>query len=269
MENNKKGNGKRSPKKIPTAAEYDAAWARVKKVEGEDGLTYSFVGTKAICGSPKRITKLPCGRPPANDRNRCYMHGGSSPRGIAHPRYKTGKYSKDVIGMVGNRYEAARNAEALLELSDEIALIESRIGQLLQRTDSAESGIAWRKLKSTHVALIRASKTGDMPQVATKINEIGVIIDKGYGDSVAWDEILRTIAHLRRVGESERKRLTDSNQMMTADQAKSLVAFVINVIRQEAFIIVKDESTAHQLLASISSKISTHISNNKRPVLEG
>jgi hypothetical protein len=45
-----------------------------------------------ICGAKTR-GGAPCQKPPAEGRTRCRLHGGASPRGMAHPRFKHGGYS--------------------------------------------------------------------------------------------------------------------------------------------------------------------------------
>jgi hypothetical protein len=44
------------------------------------------------CGARTRAGS-PCERFPAPGRTRCKLHGGASPRGIAHPRFQHGAYS--------------------------------------------------------------------------------------------------------------------------------------------------------------------------------
>lgn len=45
-----------------------------------------------LCGEKNRQGK-PCRRSPSPGRTRCNLHGGRSPRGKDHPRYKHGYYS--------------------------------------------------------------------------------------------------------------------------------------------------------------------------------
>lgn len=46
-----------------------------------------------LCGARTRAGGN-CRRRPAPDRRRCNLHGGKSPRGAEHPRFKHGRYSK-------------------------------------------------------------------------------------------------------------------------------------------------------------------------------
>jgi hypothetical protein len=59
----------------------------------------------ATCNAKTRAGGLCQNAPMANGR--CRMHGGKSLRGIASPRYKHGRYSKDVLGRLVGEWLAA------------------------------------------------------------------------------------------------------------------------------------------------------------------
>jgi len=70
-------------------------------------------------------------------RNVCRAHGGATPRGIASPHYKHGRWSKDVPTQLACRYEEARQDSELLSLRDEIALIDCQISTVLAQDTGA------------------------------------------------------------------------------------------------------------------------------------
>lgn len=85
-------------------------------------------GAKKKSGSPCRMSAMPNGR--------CRLHGGKSPSGIAHPGFKTGRYSKDIPTRLSKGYQAALSDPDLLQLNDEIRLTDSLMSELLERFDS-------------------------------------------------------------------------------------------------------------------------------------
>lgn len=179
---------------------------------------------RRICGAKTRAGH-PCkGQPMANGR--CRMHGGSTPTGLALPQTKTGRYSKHLPTRLGERYEAALKDPDLLALRDEIALTDADIGRLLAQVeeeppDDPEQFNKWQ----TNQASIRRS-----------IHEL--------------------IENRRRLVETERKRLVDMQQMMTAEQAMMLLAAVEAVIRKH----VDDRNT----LASIGADIARLLDHGTR-----
>lgn len=241
---------RRRPVKLPQE-ELGEIWSKVTQKKGDDGLTYTFnENGKLICGARTK-NGSPCKTSPITGRNRCRLHGGASPRGLAHPRTSHGKYSKDLPSRLALRYEEARTDEELLALREEIAVIDVRLGDLLTRVDSGESGAVWRKIKKTYRDMSRAVRAGNQQEFAELLNEMGQLINRGHGEYAAWNEIFKAVESRRKVTESERKRLTDMKQIMTAEEATHLLSFVVATIRKH----VKDRRT----LASISQEISKYV----------
>jgi glucans biosynthesis protein len=50
-------------------------------------------GDRPLCGARTRAG-APCRKLPAPGRTRCRLHGGASPLGPVHPRFKHGRYSR-------------------------------------------------------------------------------------------------------------------------------------------------------------------------------
>ena len=68
---------------------------------------------------------------PGATKGRCRWHGGKSLRGAEHPMAKHLRYSKYLPEALLARYQEARDDPQLLELRDEIALVDSRLIQLI------------------------------------------------------------------------------------------------------------------------------------------
>src|SRR3954452_17185048 len=97
-------------------------------------------GAKTRSGAPCRTRPMPNGR--------CRMHGGKSLAGAASPAFKTGRHSTYLpVRLLAGYQEAERDPE-LLALRDEIALIDSRLADVLSRVDSGESSRIWRSLNT-------------------------------------------------------------------------------------------------------------------------
>ena len=252
----------KSPAKKTRHDLYEIEGIRVEK--GADGLEYCFeIATgKAICGSKLRNKDRICRQSPLKGRNRCDLHGGSSPRGIASATFKNAKYSKDLSSRLAQRYEDAVRDDRLLELREEIALVEVRVGDLLTRVDTGESGAIWMQVRNSYNDLRKAAAANDQQKFADALNEMGRIIVKGQGDYAAWDEVFKAIGQRRRLVETERKRLVDLQQMMTAEQAMSMLGFVVSTVKGKAYELL-DRSMADQLLSHVTAEINRFISANQ------
>ncbi len=195
-----------------------------------------------ICGAKTRDGD-PCQNPPLAGRERCRMHGGASPAGMASPRFKTGKFSRYLPERLLERYEEAQQDEALLELRDEIALSDARVLDLLSRVDSGESGAIWRKLQK----LWQDYQTADGDEATDILMEIGATINEGAADYQAWDEVNKQVARRQKLTESQRKREVELQQTITAEKAMVLIAQLTEIIRRHV--------TDRTILAAIAADV--------------
>lgn len=158
--------------------------------------------------------------------NVCYHHGGKSPKGLAHPSTKSGRYSKYLPARLAERYEAALTDPDLLALRDEIALTDADVGRILEHLDTDEpTDPEDRKL---WLAVNEANR----------------------------DRLQQLIEQRRRLVETERKRLVDLQQMMTAEQAMLFLSAVVDIVRRH----VSDRN----VLAAITADVDRLIAQRPR-----
>lgn len=174
----------------------------------------------------------PCRNYPIAGRTRCKKHGGATLRGVAHPGFKHGRYSKDLPARMLESYEQAASDPELLNQTQEIALIDARIADILKRVDTGETGANWKLVKTSFAELKAAMKIADHEGVAQAMNTLNKSINKGQLDYVAWAEVIRLTEQRRKVVESERKRLVEMNQYITAQQGMALVAALVDSCRR-------------------------------------
>lgn len=202
--------------------------------------------TKAMqCGAKTR-TGQPC-KTPAMPNGRCRMHGGKHPGGIAAARFKDGRHSKYLPARLSGRYAEAMADSALLELRAEVALVDARLGDLLTRVDTGESGALWTSLGQARRELIAAKQAGALIEQTKWINAILDLIARGHADYAAWSEIGQVLEQRRRLVESERKRQIEMQQTITAEKAMLLIGAILGVIR--------DNVTDRKQLNAISTAI--------------
>lgn len=162
----------------------------------------------------------------------CAMHGGKTPRGMALPQFKTGKYSKYLPVRLQARYQEAIEDPELLSQRHEIALVDSRLSEVMLRVNTGESGKLWIELKEINKQIKEAKKAGDSSTAFALINELHSLIDKGHQDYRQWEEIIGLLESRRKLVESERKRLVELNQFITTEQATTLIAALLASVKQ-------------------------------------
>lgn len=182
------------------------------------------------CTAHSKRTGERCKAQAVTGRTVCYHHGGAIPRGRALPQTTHGRYSKHLPTRMLATYEQASQDAELLNLRADIALLDARLADLLGRVDSGESGTLWQELRTAWKTVKRAPDAEDAAAIA--FAELGPLIERGYQDTQAWGEIGRIIEQRRKLAESERKRLVEMQQMMTAGQAQLLIARLYDVVTQ-------------------------------------
>lgn len=185
---------------------------------------------KDTCGA-KTKAGTPCKNAPVKGRTRCRLHGGATPRGMANPNTKHGKYSKYLPARLQAKYEEAESDGDLIALRSELALIDARVIDLVQRVDTGEAGDTWRKLGRAYDEMVRATKAKNTAGMRAALEQIGDLIDKGKDDYAAWDEVTNLLEQRRKLVETERKRLVEMEQMITSERAMMLVGAVAGVIK--------------------------------------
>lgn len=187
----------------------------------------------------------------AMPNGRCRMHGGGSLLGIASPTYKTGRYSRFLPSRLAARYEEMRGDVELLELREEIGLVDTRLADLLSRVDTGESGALWRSLMQARMDLIAAKRANDLKGQGEALSFILDLISQGHADYRAWAEVGAVLEQRRKLVESERKRMIETQQMISSERAMALLGAVVNIIKEH----VDDRA----VLAAISSGINNLI----------
>lgn len=206
----------------------------------------------AQCKAKAKSTQQRCRRRAVTGYEVCVVHGGKTPRGVASPHFKHGRYSKSLPDRLAAQYELARTDPDLVALRDEIALVDTRLHELISALDTGEAGSLWSWLQSTVDDLQEARTKKDQAGLALAINEIVEAVQQGARDQQAWREVYSLLEQRRRLAESERKRLVDLQLVITAEKQMVLLGAVIDTIRRH----VEDR----RALAAISSDIGRLVS---------
>jgi hypothetical protein len=196
----------------------------------------------------------------AMPNGRCRMHGGATPAGIAHPNFQTGRYSKYLPAHLLADFQAAQSDPALVECRDELALIDSRLGQLAQRFQSGKDAELWAVLSmqfdflaTAFDALLSAVKPeGNEAEAAVReasgaLEGCRSVISEVRASESTWREVYGVLEQRRKLVETEAKRLKDMSQMITAEKAMVLISQLAGIVKRHV--------TDREQLAAISREL--------------
>jgi hypothetical protein len=190
------------------------------------------------------------------------MHGGKSLAGSASPTWIDGRHSKILPKRLIDDYLAARDDPDKLALEDELALIDTRINDLLSRVDTGESGQLWTDLHKVVRDLEVAQRAHDTAAVAAAANTLIVLVEHGHGDAAAWRDVTDLIERRRRLVDSERKRLVEAQQMISVDQAMALMGLLVESVRQH----VRDDGALRAVAAEFARLTGRPVPPEEPPV---
>ena len=205
---------------------------------------------RQLCGAKTRSGSK-CRNHSVHGNRRCRMHGGLSLKGVDAPAFKHGRYSKCLPSpsKLIERYEEAAADPELTSLWEEIALVQVRIFELLQRLNTGESGELWARLKRTSRNLSDARRKGDDATAAKLALKLGQIIDEGNAQEDVWRELLDVIERKSELASREWRRMVHLEQFISAERAIVLITAVVDVVKQH----VTDRQTLSQISREIGA----------------
>ena len=189
---------------------------------------------------------MPCKGKPVSGGTTCRFHGGTVPRGALSSSFKHGRYSQYLDGKALDRYQRGLSDRQLLVLEDEIALVDTRLGELLERLGKHDVP-AWDRVRARFGDLDAAARSGDREALRLALVGLSAAINEGMGDREAWADVLDIVDQRRKLVESERKRMLEAQQFVAVGQVMLMVAALNDAVRRH----VKDRDT----LAAISGEI--------------
>lgn len=175
-------------------------------------------------------------------KQKCRSHGGSSPSGIASPNFRHGKYVSSLPMDLVDSYMELMQDEDYLALRDEIVLMSVRIKDVLGAAygDGFPNMVSLRKRMDEHDAAVRkadGARTDDgrvkwEQDAADALDDVRAIIYKIDDHRAAWDTVESMSNTLRRLVDTERKRLTDGKAMMRADDALTRAVMLAKSVKR-------------------------------------
>ena len=205
---------------------------------------------KKRCEAKTRTTGTPCKRYPMSN-GRCYLHGGKSLAGPAHPGWKHGKYSKYFRGDNQKRYDSLLNNPDILSLREEIALIELRISELLDKDEEGDSVKIWSDLDKEYKKLLTSIRRNDVTAQTRSLGVMGGLIERANGYNDRWDEVVTLAEQKSRLVEREQRLEVHAGTTVVYDVVLAMLSAVIAATKESAFKHA-DRETARKIIIDSS-----------------
>ena len=191
------------------------------------------------CGAKLRKSSPPryCMQNPMKN-GRCQLHGGKQPApGPSHPNWKTGRQSKFMEHLPAKlraSFLASVSDPDLLSVRNEMALMDSRLHELMTRLTSGETVEKMRLLSETVHQLRAASRAKELNVDAIRelADKARIIVDTSFGEDSVWGKIGDTISSRISLTETERKVMEMKQASIAADRLQVLMQQLLASVRQ-------------------------------------
>jgi hypothetical protein len=171
-------------------------------------------------------------------RTRCWRHGGKSLVGPASPHYQTGRYSKYLPTRMAAKYREAEKDPDLLSLREEVKALDARIGDVLTRVDTGESGVIWQKLHEAFEEFRIARAAGNTPANVAKMQaalaQVETYLSAGAQDWHAWGHVAQLWEQRRKLVESENKIMLARKYFISHEQGMIMMGKITDSITRHA-----------------------------------
>lgn len=186
-------------------------------------------GAKTRDGTPCKGKAMPNGR--------CRMHGGNRKKGIEHPSYKNGRYSKYLPQHLGEIAFSAEQNPELLNLRALIGVYEARLAHLFGLVGSGASAERFAEIKKTWGQFRMAQQMGSSPTAKAKMIEAAYRMDElieGIDhDYMLWRDIDVAAKNFKLLNESERKRAIELGRLMPVEKVSGFAREILIIVRSE------------------------------------
>jgi hypothetical protein len=216
------------------------------------------------CGAHARRTGKPC-QQPAMANGRCRLHGGKALAGIAHPNYKDGMQSKfpGLPISLAEAYERGRTDPELLNLTDDIALLYARLGELIGKIEIEDAEQRWKMLNEQIKLFEDARARKDGYGYGQALQAIKDIAAEGGKDFMIWNDIMKVMTNIQKAVSQEQKRRMEMHALISTDQAVGFVSEILFAVRQEVETLSIPQDEMRKVLQAIHVKVREAL--QKRP----
>ena len=218
-----------------------------------EGCDYKFSTGEVVCELCGAI-RTRCRSYPAVGSTRCRFHGGHSPKGVSSTVYRGRGVSTSLPTNLLETYQLALNDANILELTSDIAILESRKQELFRQIRaSGVSADLWLDLRSKleifnkHRRAAAGGNKRSEKAMATSLREIEEVVAAGYTGAIAWQEVYDVMDRQARLAEKEGRRREKAATIMTEDQVRQLLGYIVNSINTR----VTDPDIKMALLADL------------------
>lgn len=219
------------------------------------------------------LTGQQCKRSSVYATDRCTRHGGGKPlkgKPRGHQNFKTGvnsdllvfkfagqiiegkvpmtkRYQKFIPERLAEKYLMSVNDPEIIALNDDIALVETRIKQILERIDDDAPPPVWADAKNVFDEFLMYRRLEDTAKARECLALLQTIFEHQAKDRETWDEVFSRLEQRMKLASEERKRRMDMKALMDAEQVMDVASRLLAAVNEAAEDVIEDDKIRKQL----------------------
>ena len=185
-----------------------------------------------ICGAHPLSPKGPCRQSRLYDNGRCHYHGGPTPRGLASPSYKHGRWTKALNPKRSKAYAAARDDPALLDLRRTIGQLDTGVTEAMERREKLDTP----NFRKDAIALFEQAQSEmqtDLQAATVSMTALGKLLRRGVREDDANEEIARHVSRMSKHMETAWKIRLAAGHAINESDLRTIIYAIIGVAERE------------------------------------
>jgi hypothetical protein len=162
-------------------------------------------------------------------------------------------YSKYLPARFTELFHALEGRD-LLDLTDDIKLLHTRLLDIAKRVDSGESGERWKQARAVFQQFRQAQMDGDEDKIVGVLNELDGLLTQGSADWEAWEKLEELVVKKTKVVESQRKRAVEAHEMLAAQDARAMMRAITEGLKRAVEEHVTDPEVKRKVFIAASSE---------------
>ena len=189
-------------------------------------------GEPARCAATSKRTGERCGAPAVSGRQTCRAHGGTSPRGPAHPAWKHGRFSKALGAARAADFEAAMDDPDLGSLRSTLALLDVRVAELLAEAygPDGSGGLSVRHLRQTWARVVAAFQAEDADRLDAALEAHAEAMEGATAAADAWAELADVLDKRRKAAGTASLAENRADRAVSSERFDAVLGYLFDAV---------------------------------------
>jgi predicted nucleic acid-binding Zn-ribbon protein len=195
----------------------------------------------------------------------CRFHGGASLKGVEHPNWKDGKYSKYVPANLAEGYKRFRRDDDRVSVEEELDLARLILAEQFRGMGDGASGENWKEARKSYAKALNLSRRGKLEEFRDEMRNLGGILSRGDEAVAHAETALRTMDKIRKLVDTERQIRVDRQEYITRSFALIMFGKLLESIEKHVLPLDNGKQAVGAIAESVEGMVGSMVREPARP----